>query len=92
MMFVVECLDKPNSLPLRLATRPTHLAYLDRFQAQIVIAGPLLDASGNPMGSLLIFDVQSREELDAIVAGDPYAAVGLFASVRVTPFRKTLPA
>jgi uncharacterized protein len=91
MMFVVECLDKPNSLPLRLATRPTHLAYLDRFQAQIVIAGPLLDESGDPRGSLLIFDVISRAELDAILTGDPYALAGLFESLRVTAFRKTLP-
>jgi uncharacterized protein len=92
MMFVVECLDKPDSLPLRLATRPTHLAYLDRFKAQIVIAGPLLDDVGNPIGSLLIFDVASPAALHAILKGDPYAVASLFQSVRVTPFRKTLPA
>ncbi len=92
MQFVVECQDKPGGLQLRLDTRPPHLEYLQGHSARIVLAGPLLDDAGQPNGSLLVFDVASRAELDQIIQNDPYALAGLFASVRVTPFRKTLPA
>ena len=92
MQFVVECQDKPGQLQLRLTTRPPHLEYLRSHSASILLAGPLLDASGQPNGSLLVFEVESRGALDEIIENDPYALAGLFASVRVTPFRKTLPA
>ncbi|HRX89529.1 MAG TPA: YciI family protein [Steroidobacteraceae bacterium] len=92
MQFMVECQDKPGYLQLRLDTRPPHLEYLLGHSDRIVLAGPLLDATGQPNGSLLVFDVANRSELDQIIQNDPYALAGLFASVRVKPFRKTLPA
>ncbi len=92
MQFVVECQDKPGQLQLRLSTRPPHLAYMQSHSASILLAGPLLDDAGQPNGSLLVFDVANRASLDAIINNDPYALAGLFATVRVSPFRKTLPA
>lgn len=87
MLFAISNLDKPDSFALRAATRDTHLAYLDGFLSQLVIAGPLLDADGKSIGSLVIIEAESLEAAEAIAAGDPYAKVGLFQSVTVTPFR-----
>ncbi|MCB1625158.1 MAG: YciI family protein [Pseudomonadales bacterium] len=92
MQFVVECRDKPGHLELRQATRPPHLEHMNSYARSILIAGPLLDAHGQPNGSLLIFEVENRAALDQIIQNDPYALAGLFETVRVTPFRKTLPA
>ena len=34
MLFIATCTDKPDSLQLRLDTRPAHLAYLNGLGAQ----------------------------------------------------------
>lgn len=90
--FAIHCIDKPDSLDLRLATRAEHLAYLQAINDDILVAGPLLDGEGQPIGSLLIIDFAERKDAVAFAAADPYALVGLFASVAVTAYRKVLPA
>jgi hypothetical protein len=92
MHFILECIDKPDSLDLRMVTRPPHLEYLTGLSDKITIAGPILGEDGKPVGSLLILDVADRAEAEAFAAGDPYAKAGLFASVTIRPFRKVLPA
>ena len=92
MQFVLECIDKPNYLELRLANRPAHLEYLNGHMAQLVLAGPLLDEAGEkPVGSLLIIETADRNAAEAFAAADPYAKAGLFQSVTIRPFRKVLP-
>jgi uncharacterized protein YciI len=92
MPFAIYCLDKTGHAKVRAENRPAHLAYLDENLAHVVIAGPLLgDDAGTPVGSLLIMDFPDRAAADRFAAGDPYAKAGLFASVRVTPWRKVLP-
>ena len=44
------------------------------------------------IGSLLIIDFPDRAAADSFAAGDPYGRAGLFASVRVSPWRKVIPA
>ncbi len=75
-----------------MATRPVHLAYIATAVDDILVAGPLLDGDGQPMGSLLIIDFPDRKAAVAFAAGDPYALAGLFASVAVTAWRKVFPA
>lgn len=84
-LFALYCVDKPNSLELRMATRERHLAYMKNFDLKV--AGPLLDEAGNMAGSLLIVGAEDLAAAQAIVANDPYALAGLFESVRVTGFR-----
>ena len=90
--FAIHCIDKPDSLALRLATRPEHLVHLQSVGDRMLLAGPLLDGEGNPMGSLVIIDFADRKAAIEFAAADPYALAGLFASVAVTAWRKTLPA
>jgi uncharacterized protein YciI len=87
MLFMVYSADKPASLALRLATRPTHLAYLQTYESKIVQAGPVLDTEGRPCGSLLIIEVGDRAEADGFAAEDPYAKAGLFESTVIRPYR-----
>lgn len=76
---------------LRAATRPEHLAYLESRIANIVLAGPLLDDDGVPIGSMLLTDFPDRKSAVGFAADDPYARAGLFASVAVTAWRQVLP-
>lgn len=90
--YAIHCIDKPHALELRLANRPAHLAHLATVADQLLLAGPLLDDEGQPIGSLVIIDFPDRTAATAFAAADPYAKAGLFASVAVTPWRKVLPA
>ncbi len=89
--FVIHALDKPDSLPLRLANRPAHLDHARSIGAALFVAGPLLDDNDQPLGSLLIVDMPSGADAAAFAAADPYALAGLFASVTITPWRRALP-
>ena len=87
MLFAIICTDKPASLDVRLAARPSHLAYLQTFAAKVAHAGPLLDPDGRPCGSLFLIEVADRAEAEGFAAADPYARAGLFESTVVRPFR-----
>lgn len=92
MAFVLECLDKPGALDIRLANRPAHLAYLEARLDTIIVAGPLLADDGKtPVGSLLILDLETRAEAEAFAAADPYAQAGLFERVSIRAYRKVFP-
>ena len=91
MQFMLYCLDKPGQAGLRAAHRPAHLEYLNRHAEKISAAGPLLTEDGSGMiGSLLIFEVAARKEVEDFATGDPYAKAGLFQSVTITPWRRVL--
>lgn len=85
-LFVVYCKDKPGALETRMATRPTHLDYLNSVAA-LKAAGPLLDDAGSPIGSLLIFEAEDRAAVQTLVDNDPYSAAGLFESVEIQGWR-----
>jgi uncharacterized protein YciI len=88
MLFALICTDKPNSLDLRLAQRPQHLAYLETYVTKIASAGALLDTDSRPCGSLLIIDVADRAEAEGFAEADPYTKSGLFESVQIRPYRQ----
>ncbi len=93
MMFVVHCKDKAGHLQTRLDHRPAHLAYLDGYKENLIVAGPLLSEDRqNMVGSHFILDFPDRAALDIFLANDPYRQAELFEKVEVTPFRKLLPA
>ena len=41
MAFLVTCIDKENSLELRLATREKHINYLKGIGDKVILAGPI---------------------------------------------------
>ncbi|MFC4167541.1 YciI family protein [Teichococcus aestuarii] len=88
MLFAIVAEDKPGALELRLATRPTHLEYLDSQVEKLVQAGPVLDAEGKPCGSVLIVEAEDQAAAEAFAAADPYAQAGLFARTTIRPFRQ----
>jgi uncharacterized protein YciI len=91
MLFIATCTDKPDSLPLRLDTRPAHLAYLNGLGAKVKAGGAMLtpDQKG-VVGSLLILEGETEAEISAMLAEDPYALAGLFASVDIKPWRQAV--
>ena len=87
MHFIARCLDKADAGSLRAETRPAHLDWMAAELDAISVAGPLLDEAEAPLGSLLIVEAINREAVAALLAEDPYAKAGLFASVEITPWK-----
>ena len=90
MLFAVTCTDRANSLDLRLKHRPAHLEWATSDASPIKMAGPLLDANQQPVGSLLIIEAEDEASLRAILSADPYAQADLFGDVFWMPFRWTI--
>ncbi|HEV3242508.1 MAG TPA: YciI family protein [Methyloceanibacter sp.] len=84
MLYALICSDKPDSLDIRKANRPEHVAYLQGLGDTLVLAGPFTEADGQTMnGSLIVIEAASLQAAKDIAAGDPVAKLGLFASVEV---------
>lgn len=91
MLFVLSCLDKPNSNALRMEIRPRHLAYIEAHRAMIKLAGPFVGEDGQTMvGSMLIIEAADLAAAKSFAANDPYALGGLFAHTELRPWKWTL--
>ncbi len=92
MLFMVHCLDKPDSLALRQATRPAHIDYVKARIDHVMIAGALLaDDAETMIGSGYGLSFDDRAGVEAFFADDPYVKAGLYQSVTIKPYRKALP-
>lgn len=89
MLYALICTDKPASLDLRLKVRPDHLKYLDSLGTVLKFAGPFSDEAGQPNGSLVVIEAETRAAAEALAAADPYAKAGLFAAVDIRPWKWT---
>ena len=72
---------------IRAATRPAHRAYMDRYAARVRLGGPVLDASGQSCGGLMLIEAESEEAVREIVRNDPFELAGLSARIDIHPFR-----
>lgn len=91
MLFVLYVVDNLNSESLRAQNRHAHLAHVEKFKNHVVIAGPLLDAGGSTSrGGLYILDFPDRVAAEAFVADDPHVKAGLFCTIALWPFRKSI--
>ena len=86
--FIVICKDKENSLGKRLANRNSHLKYLQTLKENLVMAGPILDDSENPKGSILVIKFENKKKLEEFLKKDPYTKVNLFETVEIELFKR----
>lgn len=88
--YVLTCLDHPGALERRLATREAHLAYIADNADIVKLGGPLLDAHGQPNGSLIILEVEDVQAAEAFAHKDPYRKANVFERVDIRPLRVTV--
>ena len=91
MLYALICTDKPGSLAARKANRPEHLAYLKSLGKTLVLAGPFTETDGQTMnGSLIVVEAASIDAARKIATNDPFARLGIFASVDIRPWLWTM--
>ncbi|MGS2717616.1 YciI family protein [Eionea flava] len=99
MWYVFICEDKPNTLDLRMATRPAHVERLNALkeQGRLFVAGPcpaIDNEDPGPAGftgSVVIAEFSCLEDAQQWANDEPYLAAGVYESVIVKPFKKVLP-
>lgn len=92
MQYVIHAYDHTDAdaLDRRMAVRPAHFDYVRQLKAngQFVLGGALLDPDGQMIGSMLILDLETDEQLTQYLNTDPYIVQGVWDKIDVKPFRQ----
>lgn len=99
MYYAIISQDVDNSLEKRLAARPAHLERLTELKdaGRLLLAGPHPAIDSNDpgeagfSGSLVVAEFDSLEDAQRWADADPYIDAGVYAQVKVKPFKKVLP-
>ncbi len=64
--------------------RPIHRQYLGELlkNGKLAISGPFVGDSG----ALIVYEAESTEEAETLIANDPFSKVGVFASWNIRPW------
>jgi uncharacterized protein YciI len=89
MTFVVIARDKGDGT-LRRQHRAAHLEYVAGQQDKLVYGGPLIE-DGRMIGSLFVFALETRAELDEYCALDPYFTAPIFETIEIFKSRWMVP-
>jgi uncharacterized protein len=100
MFYAIVGQDTADSLERRLAARPAHVDRLHALQqaGRLLLAGPFPAVDSHDpgaagfTGSLIVAEFDTLTDAQAWAEADPYVTAGVYASVSVKPFKKTLPA
>jgi len=96
MLYAIIAQDVENSLQDRLKARPDHLQRLQTLQdeGRLILAGPhpAIDSEDPGQagfsGSLVVAEFESLQAAQSWADTDPYVAAGVYAQVKVKPFKK----
>ena len=99
MLYAIISEDVEDSLPLRTAARPQHIARLQqlRDEGRLKLAGPHPAIDSNDpgtngfTGSLVVAEFDNLSEAQTWADNDPYVDAGVYARVVVKPFKYVLP-
>jgi hypothetical protein len=91
--YVLIGRDGADGLAKRKLHREAHLANLKPLAdaGRVVYAGPLLDDSEQPCGSVVVFEAETLEAARRFAEGDPYVVRGVFASYEVFASKQVFP-
>jgi len=99
MLYAIISEDVGESLGKRKSVRPAHVERLEALKSQgrLLLAGPhpAIDTvdpgEAGFTGSLVVAEFDSLEDAEAWAQADPYVAAGVYAEVKVKPFKRVLP-
>lgn len=81
-----------GTLERRREVRDQHLAEIGPLvtDGTISLGGAILDASGNPMGSAILIEADSEDDVRAILERDVYRTEGVWETFEIYPFRRAV--
>jgi uncharacterized protein YciI len=92
MLTVVRCLYRPGGAEDRLPIRDVHIEYMIANRQWLEQGGALMSPDGSTVeGMFLILRHESRSEVQAFLADEPYTRAGLFATLTIESFDRFVP-
>ncbi|WP_420151895.1 YciI family protein [Spirosoma sp.] len=92
MRYVIHAYDytDADALDRRMQARPDHFEYIRQLKAagQFILGGALLDPNEKMIGSMLVLDMETDEQLQTYLQTDPYIIQGVWNKIDVKPFRQ----
>ena len=85
-LFVLSCIDKPDSHALRAANRAAHIGYFGAHPATR-LGGPFMDEAERPVGSMIIVETGDAAAALKISQSDPYRLADLYERVDIREWR-----
>ena len=85
-LYAIHALDGPGGGDKRSTHLAAHLAHVEARIDRYFVAGPLKNAAGVTIGSMLVVEASDDADARAFLAEDPYAAVELCDSIHVSAF------
>ena len=78
-----------GALQRRMNVRPHHLDELKvlKEKSNYILGGAILDDDGKMIGSVMIMQFETEEELEAWKQSEPYITQKIWESVDIKPFR-----
>ena len=91
MPHIIYAHDYPDALERRKAAREAHLAGIAALRAKgkVLYVAAILNGAGDMAGSLLVLDFDTKAEVEAFIAADPYIAGRVWdpAKIDIRPCR-----
>jgi hypothetical protein len=92
MLYAVRFHDRTDRLATRERCLAAHIAWLAERRDRVLVAGSLRPEPGSaPVGGLWIVEADSRADVEAIYATDPFWTEGLRERVEIFFWSKALP-
>jgi uncharacterized protein len=89
MLWVISCIDNPNTAAVRAAHLQPHRDYLQSQKGILVLAGATQTDDGKEaIGSLFVVNANSRADAKKFSDGDPFTQNGVFSGITITRMRK----
>ncbi|MBP7731645.1 MAG: hypothetical protein KA114_08435 [Bacteroidales bacterium] len=91
MQFLLIANDgtNPGAENLRARVRPLHLDNISKYKksGEFLFGGAILNNERKMVGSMIVYDVSSRDRLDEILKEEPYIYEGVWQKIEIFPFQ-----
>jgi uncharacterized protein YciI len=91
MQFILIAYDgtDKNALERRMKSRPEHLEKIAQVKkaGQFICGGAILSEESTMIGSMILYEVADRAELDKILLDEPYINNKIWEKIEIRPFR-----
>jgi uncharacterized protein YciI len=91
MQFILIAFDgtDPGALERRMKSRPEHLEKIAHVKksGRFICGGAILNDEGIMTGSMILYEVADRAELDRLLLDEPYIYNRVWEKIDIKPFR-----
>lgn len=85
-LYCIHAIDGLEGAEIRPRLIGAHLAHVETNIDRYFVAGPLKNAGGQTIGSMLVVEAADEADARAFLDQDPYAGAGLWSQIHVAAF------